>query len=259
MSTVLIDQPAPHVARILINRPDSRNALDHDTRQLLIEGLQEIFASAENRALVFGGVNGVLSAGGDVPSMAGLSEREARARMRHGRTLSRIMGEAKIPVVTSIEGMGVGNSVGLAMLGDYIVMGEDAFVMFPFLKLGLIPDWGILRSLPRRVGLGKARKVLMTCERIPAVKAEAMGLVDEVVAKEHVMDTAVKQAEQFAQLPVAAFSRMKQRLNHIAVTLDEELATEEDSQSACLLHDEFLEGYAALTEKRQANFTTVKV
>lgn len=257
MTTVLIDNPAPHVARLLINRPDSRNALDQTTRQLLIEGLQSIYADKSNRALVFGGVGGVLSAGGDVPSMTGLTEQQARERMQHGRALSQLFADAEIPVVTAIEGMGVGNSVGLALLGDYIVMGDNAFVMFPFLKLGLVPDWGILRSLPRRIGLAKARRVLMTCERIKAGKADAMGLVDQVVAKDEVMSVAVRQAEQFAALPIAAFARMKQRLNYIATTLDEELASEEGNQSACLLADEFVEGYAALTEKRNADFIRI--
>lgn len=256
-STVLIDHPAPHVARMLINRPERKNALDHDTRQLLIEGLQQIFADKSNRALVFGGVEGVLSAGGDVPSMGGLSEDQARARMQHGRLLSRTLGEAKIPVVTAIEGMGVGNSLGLAMLGDYIVMGDNAFVLFPFLKMGLVPDWGILRSLPRRVGLGHARRILMTCEKVKAAKAEAIGLVDEVVPADQVMAVAVERAGELAKLPIAAFARMKHRLNYIATTLDEELVSEEDNQSACLLHAEFAEGYAAFNEKRPADFTKV--
>lgn len=258
MTTVVIDQPAPHVARIRINRPESRNALDQTTRQRLIEGLEVISSDKANRALVFGGVEAVLSAGGDVPSMYGLSEQQARERMRHGRKLSNLFAELDIPVVTAIEGMGVGNSVGLALLGDFILMGEDAFVMFPFLKLGLIPDWGILRSLPRRIGLGKARRVLMTCERIPAVKAEQMGLVDELVPKDQVMARAIEQAETFAQLPIAAFARMKQRLNQITTTLDQELATEEGNQSALLLAEEFVEGYNALTEKRSAIFTGIQ-
>lgn len=255
MTTIRIDKPAPNVARILINRPASRNALDHSTRQLLIDGLQEIYADKSNRAIVFGGVDGVLSAGGDVPSMANLTEQQARERMQHGRALSQLFADAEIPVVTAVEGMGVGNSVGLALLGDYIIMGDDAFIMFPFLKLGLIPDWGILRSLPRRIGLAKARRVLMTCERINAEQSMAMGLVDKLVSKAEVMAEAINEAEGLAKLPVDAFARMKKRLNHIAVTLDEELASEEGNQSACLLAAEFVEGYAALTAKRAADFT----
>lgn len=257
MVTVLIDHPAPHVARLRINRPESRNALDHDTRQLLLEGLQSIFSDRTNRALVFGGVEGILSAGGDVPSMAGLTEQQARARMQHGRTLSRTFAEAPIPVVTAVEGMGVGNSMGLAMLSDYIVMGDDAFILFPFLKLGLIPDWGILRSLPRRVGVGRARQILMTCERVKASKAENIGLVDELAATKDVMAVAIERAEEFSKLPIEAFSRMKQRLNYVACTLDEELASEEDNQSACLGNAEFREGFAAMMEKRAADFTSV--
>jgi 2-(1,2-epoxy-1,2-dihydrophenyl)acetyl-CoA isomerase len=258
MSTVLIDYPALYVARIRINRPEKRNALDHATRQLLIDGLQAIFSDKSIRALVFGGVDGILSAGGDIGSMVDLSAEQARARMQHGRLLSLTFAEAPIPVVTAIEGMGVGNSVGLAMLGDYIVMGESAFVLFPFLKIGLVPDWAILRSLPRRVGFAFAKRVLMSCEKIPSATALSRGLVDEVVANDLVMSSAIEKASQFAELPLAAFGRMKARLNIITTTLDEELASDEDTQSACLLHAEFAEGFSAFSEKRKANFADLK-
>ena len=254
MKNIVIDHPAEHVARILINRPDAKNALDHLTRQELLDALRQVVDDKNNRAIIFAGVNHILSAGGDVPSMAKLTEKQARDRMRHGRELCRAMAECPLPVVSVIEGMGVGNSVGLAMLSDFILMDEKAFILFPFLKLGLIPDWAILHSLPLRVGSGRAKQILMTCERVPAQKALAIGLADEVVAKENAMDTAIEKAVEFSKLPIAAFARMKHRLNQIATTIDEELRTEEDNQSACLNHDEFREGFKAFIEKRSADF-----
>lgn len=71
---VLIDRPARHVARLLINRPDKRNAIDHEVRQGLMEGLTQLLGDTSTRTLLFGGVGGVFSAGGDLPSMRGLNE-----------------------------------------------------------------------------------------------------------------------------------------------------------------------------------------
>src|SRR5690606_40294968 len=96
-------------------------------------------------ALVFGGVDGVFSAGGDVPSMVGLNEEQARERMRHIHVLCRLVGGARIPVVSAMEGFTAGAAVGLALLGDRNAVGRAARILFPFLTLGL-------SSEERRVG-----------------------------------------------------------------------------------------------------------
>jgi enoyl-CoA hydratase/carnithine racemase len=251
---VLVDHPAPHVARLLINRPDKRNAIDYDVRQQLTDALGPILADSGNRAVVFGGVGGVFSAGGDVPSMVGLSEAQARARMQHIHVLCRLVAHAGIPVVTAIEGFGAGAAVGLALLGDHIVMGEGAKVLFPFLKLGLAPDWGQLLTLPRRVGLTTARRILMSGSAVTGAQALAIGLADELVADADAMTAAVAKAVQLSRLPTEAFARMKSRLNHPSASLADELVREEADQAACLLSDQFGEGYAAFKEKREADF-----
>jgi enoyl-CoA hydratase/carnithine racemase len=236
---VLVDSPAPHVARLLINRPDKRNAIDHDVRQALTEALTALQSDSKVRALVFGGVGGMFSAGGDLPSMQGLNESQIRERMQHIHVLCRLVASARIPVVSAIEGFGAGAAIGLALLGDYIVVGEGTKILFPFLRLGLTPDWGQLLTLPRRVGLPMARRI---------------GLADTQVTDASVMDAAINKAAEMAQLPLEAFARMKDRLNQVSASLVEELAREESDQVVCLLTDDFVEGFDAFKTKRVANF-----
>lgn len=251
---VLLDHPAPHVARLRINRPDKRNAIDHDVRQALTQALGSVLANQETRALVFGGVDGVFSAGGDVPSMLGLSEAQARERMQHVHILCRLVAAARIPVVSAIEGIGAGAAVGLALLGDEIVVGEGTKILFPFLKLGLVPDWGQLLTLPRRIGLPTARRVFMAGAAVTGAEALRIGLADTLVSDADVMATAVRRAIALSQLPLGAFARMKDRLNHVSATLADELQREEDDQAVCLLGPEFAEGYEAFKIKRAADF-----
>lgn len=251
---VLVDSPAPHVARLLINRPDKRNAIDHDVRQALTEALTALLADSDVRALVFGGVGGVFSAGGDLPSMQGLSESQVRERMQHIHVLCRLVASARIPVVSAIEGFGAGAAIGLALLGDYIVVGEGAKILFPFLKLGLTPDWGQLLTLPRRVGLPMARRILTSDAAVTGPEALRIGLADAQVADASVMDAAIHKAAEMAQLPLEAFARMKDRLNTVSVSLADELAREESDQAVCLLTDDFVEGFDAFKTKRVANF-----
>lgn len=251
---VLVDRPAPHVARLLINRPDKRNAIDFDVRQQLTEALAALLGDGTVRAIVFGGAQGVFSAGGDVPSMVGLSEAQARERMRHIHRLCQLIAEAGVPVVSAIEGIGAGAAVGLALMGDRIVVGEGTRILFPFLKLGLVPDWGQLLTLPRRVGLPVARRILTESVPVSGNEAHRIGLADTLVADAQVMATAVAQAAELALLPREAFARMKARLNHPSTSLAEELAREENDQAVCLLGDDFVEGHDAYVNKRVADF-----
>lgn len=253
-SVVLIDRPAPHVLRLLINRPDKRNAIDHDVRQALVDALTVLAGDGQTRALVLGGVGGAFSAGGDLPSMVDLSEAEARTRMQHVHALCSLVAGTGVPVVSAVEGFAAGAAVGLALLGDHIVVGDGAKLLFPFLKLGLTPDWGQLLTLPRRIGLVATRRVLTAGVAVTGPEALRIGLADTLVADAEVMAAAVKRASELALLPLDALARMKDRLNRVSGSLAEELSREENDQVVCLLSDDFREGYDAFMNKRTADF-----
>lgn len=252
---LLVDHPVPGVARLRINRPDKRNAIDHDVRQLMTEALHGLLGDGQTRALVLGGVGGHLSAGGDIPSMVGLSEAQARERMQHIAGLCRLVDGAGIPVVTAMEGVSAGACVGLALLGDRIIVGRGTKILFPFLKLGLVPDWGSLLTLPRRVGTAVALQIACSGEPILGEEAQRLGLADELVEDGEVMVTAVVRAATLAQLPLEAYARMKRRLKAPSASLDEELRREEDDQAVLLCGPDFREGYEAFVHKRSADFT----
>jgi len=249
-----LDRPAPQVLRLLINRPEKRNAIDYDVRQALIEALRAVPEDEACRAIVLGGVGGVFSAGGDLPSMVGLSEAQARARLQHIHSLCRLVAQCRLPVVTALEGFGAGAAVGLALLGDHIVVGTGSKILFPFIRLGLAPDWGILRTLPPRVGLPVARRILRSGEIIDAKAAVQMGLADEYADDGDIMKAAIDRAAALSKLPLDAFARMKVRLQRPAATLDEELQREENDQVVLLTSPDFREGYTAFTEKRDPDF-----
>jgi len=253
-SVVLLDHPAPHIARLRINRPDKRNAIDFDVREQLTRQIKALLDDRLIRAVVVGGVGGVFSAGGDVPSMRGLTQAQARDRMHHIHDLCRLIATARFPVVSAMEGIAAGAVVGLALLGDVIVGGPGTRIMFPFLRLGLAPDWGQLLTLPRRIGIGPARRILTSGKTVDGGEAQRLGLLDLLVPDEQIMDAAVRQAVELARLPQEAFGRMKLRLNQVSGSLEEELAREANDQTVCLLSDEFKEGYAAFSEKRAPDF-----
>jgi enoyl-CoA hydratase/carnithine racemase len=253
-SKLVIDRAAPGVLRVLINRPDKRNAIDFDVRQQLIEMFAWLAGDASARAVVIGGVGGHLSAGGDLPSMVGLTEADARARLRHIAALCRLVYGCNLAVITAMEGFSAGACVGLALLGDHIVVGENTKILLPFMKLGLVPDWGLLHTLPRRTGLPAARRLFVSGDTLSGADAERLALADEVVADDEVIPTAVRRAAEYAALPRDAFARLKRRLAFPPPSLNDDLDREEDDQAVLLLGADFRKGYAAFMEKRAADF-----
>lgn len=254
---VVVDSPAEGICRILINRPAKRNAIDYDVRQQMYDALLAARADTRVRALVLGGVAGVFSAGGDLDTMGGLDEAGARARMQHIHRLCRLLGHFPVPVVSAVEGFCAGAAVGMALLGDYIVVGQDSRVIFPFMGLGLVPDWGAMLTLPRRVGVARARQLMTGGNITRGEEAYRMGLADEYVGDGDIMAAAIRQAGTMARLPQAAFARFKERLNFPAASLEDELQREADDQAVLLTGPEFGEGYDAAISKRTPDFVPI--
>src|SRR5690606_8771862 len=147
-----------------------------------------------------------------------------------------------LPVVSAVEGAAAGAGAGIALLGDRIVAGPASRFIFPFLGIGLAPDWGLLFTLPRRVGLVAARRLL--CDGVPVGGEEAarIGLADALVADDAVMAEAIALAARLARLTADAFARTKRRLLHPSRSLFEELDREVEDQVVLLLGDDFREG-----------------
>ncbi len=254
---VLLDRPAPDVVRLIINRPAKRNAIDYAVRQAMIDALETMRSDPSVRALVLGGAEGVFSAGGDLPSMGGLNLEQAAARMRHIHTLCRALAGCGYSIVSAVEGIAAGAAVGMALLGDHIVIGRGARVLFPFLRLGLAPDWGQLLTLPRRVGMATAWRILTSSDPVIGEEAFRIGLADELVEDPEVMSAAVAEAARLAQLPLDALRRTRDRIASPSASLADELAREERDQIACLTGAEFDEGYRAFMSRRAPDFVAL--
>jgi 2-(1,2-epoxy-1,2-dihydrophenyl)acetyl-CoA isomerase len=250
--SIVVDRPAPGVARLRIDRPDARNAIDAGVRAGLKAALAEAGKDAEVRALLLGGAGGMFSAGGDLPSLAGLDEAAAYARLCDGHDIVRALWTFPKPVVAAVERFAIGAGAGLALLADRVVMGEGARFGFPFARLGLVPDWGLSATLPRRIGSEPAARLFADAATVGTGDALALGIADEIVPDGEVTDRALALAITLAATAPGAFARTKARLRGDVALLD--LEREAREQAACLVSPEFAEGYAAFREKREPRF-----
>lgn len=250
--SVLVDRPAPGVARIRIDRPEARNAIDASVRAGLRVALADAREDVEVRALVLGGTGGTFSAGGDLPSLVGLDEEAAYARLCDGHAVVAALWSFPKPVVAAVERFAIGAGAGLALLADHVVMGEGARFGFPFARLALVPDWALSATLPRRTGAVSAARLFAEAASVEAGGSLALGIADEVAADDAVMDRALEHAATLALTAPGAFALTKLRLRGDVTALD--LEREAREQAACLASSEFAEGYAALREKREPHF-----
>jgi enoyl-CoA hydratase/carnithine racemase len=255
MTVLLIDHPAPGVRRLRIHRPEARNAIDAAVRAALRTALDDAAGDAAVRVLLFGSAGNTFCAGGDLPTMVGLSHDAADARLQESHGIAGTIAQFPKPVVVAVERFAVGAGAGLAMLADHLILAEDAMIGFPFLKIGLVPDWGITATLSMRAGYQAAARILRNAANVPATEALALGIADEVVPSERIEQHAIECAAALTALPAAAFGRLKSRLRSgdFQKALDEERA----AQVASLTGPEFAEGYAAMAAKRSPDFRKI--
>jgi 2-(1,2-epoxy-1,2-dihydrophenyl)acetyl-CoA isomerase len=254
MTELLIDEPAPRIRRLLINRPDARNAINAEVRNALYAALIAARDDDKVRAIIIGGAGGFFSAGGDLPSMVGIAPDAALARMQDGHKIVTLLWTFPKPVIAAVERAAAGAGAGIAMLADRIVIGQTAVLLFPFLRLGLVPDWGLIQTISRRAGLPRATQMFLDGKPITADAAIAAGLADAAVDDPTVMTHAIETAENLAALPQQAFARLKLLLRQNTGADPLNLAQEAQTQVACLTGPEFAEGYAAFKEKRAPDF-----
>ena len=253
MSTVVVDHPAPGVARITITRPERRNALDVATRAALGGAVTAALGDSAVRVLMFAGAGGNLSSGGDIQGMESDYEGAYR-RIKASHLLIRPLALAEKPVIVVAQGLVIGGAVGLIALADMVVGDSSTKVSFAFAKLGLVPDWGLMHLLPRRIGTARARRMFMTAATLDADAALAAGLLDVNAEPGQAMDVALTHAVALAQGPVAALAAIKRGLSGSAEELDRALEYEARAQAAALSGVEFREGMAAFMEKRAVKF-----
>jgi 2-(1,2-epoxy-1,2-dihydrophenyl)acetyl-CoA isomerase len=252
LSPVLVDTPSPVVFRILLNRPDARNAIDASVRARLADALTQAEEDQKVRAVLLGGAEGMFCAGGDLPSMVGLSAEVAHCRLAEGHAIVSRLWRFPKPIVVALERFAIGAGAGLALLADHIVMGGNAVLGLPFVKLGLVPDWGLMTTLPWRIGNPAAHRLFLESAIVSAQDALALKIVDETVESAFVMQHALARAEMFARHPAQTFARMKVGLR--CTDIETALEAERNAQVACLTGAEFAEGYAAFREKRLPDF-----
>ena len=243
------------IAYITINRPEALNALNSD----VLDELYVAFSSAANddevKAVILTGEGKAFVAGADIAEMNGLNLQEGKAMMAKGHKVMNFIESIEKPVIAAVNGFALGGGCELAMACDIRIASEKAKFGQPEVNLGIIPGFGGTQRLPRLVGQGMGKYLVMTGEMISADEACRIGLAEKVVPAEELIGTAEKVAKTIMEKAPIAIAVAKTTIG-AGLSLDMPAASrlEIEAFSAPFGSDDRKEGMTAFLEKRPANF-----
>ena len=245
------------IAIVTLNLPEKRNALSVELRCALIAALEPLQIDFSCRAIVVTGAGGTFCAGGDISAMRSDDIVGSRHRLALAQQTVRMLAAGTKPTIAAVEGYALGGGMALALACDRVVAGARAKFGASYAKVGLMPDMGLLWSLPRRVGSGRAAEILMLGETFDAAHAVAIGVVDIVADDQSVLATALNEARRFAEAPPLAVAQIKNALGRGVADLESAMAMELDGQAILYQSRDHAEARAAFADKRTPVFSGI--
>lgn len=247
------------VATLTMNRPDARNALSDEMKSLFAQAVPSLAADPQVHALVLTGANAVFCAGGDLRGMLAarptMTVERGRARMRDVQPWIRQLAELDKPLIAAVHGPAYGAGFSLALLADIVLATPQARFCMSFMRVGLVPDFAALYSLPRVVGVQRAKELMMTAREVAADEALQLGLVMELQPQEQLLARAQALGRSFAGASPLAFSLLKRELGMaLATDLATTLNNEADHQALCFQSDAHAQAVQRFLDKQPASF-----
>ena len=239
---------------LTIDRPEARNALSPETRSAIADRFEAMREDEAVRAVVLTGAGGHFCAGGDVKTMGSREPSAMEERLAEMVRVAEIVITFPKPLVAAVRGHAAGAGASIACLADVVVAGDSAKFTVSFLDIGLVPDWGLTHTLPRRVGPAGARRLALTRERVDADEAHRLGLADVRAPDGEVMAIALERARTLAASALGGYATLKSMMEDreaLRAALRAEARTQiERSQTW-----EHREGVAAFREKRRPDYS----
>ena len=243
------------VAIVRLNEPKTMNAMSATIKAGLDANIAPLLEDDGVRCLLITGTGEAFCAGGDIRSMALAKPSDTRDRMRRSYRWAGRLLKADKPVVMAVNGAAAGAGVSLSLMGDVVIASTSAYFTTGFVRIGVVPDLGLLATLPRAVGTLKAKDLLLTSRKVSAEEALQIGLCSRVVAPGELMNKAMEVADQFAKGPTIAYGLLKKMISRAYdASFDEFLDAEAFAQGTVMATDDFVEGITAFREKRRPKF-----
>jgi len=243
------------IATLVIDRPEVRNALDLDTVAAVREALGRLETDASVGVVIITGAGeSAFVSGADINDIRERGRDEGLAAINS--SLFAEIERFPRPTIAAVNGYALGGGCELALACDIRIASDTAKFGQPELGLGIIPGAGATQRLPRLVGMGRAKHMILTGEVIDAKQALEIGLVSAIAPAGQLQLRARELAKKILRQGPLAARLAKIALNASArVDMDSGLLIETLAQALCYSSEDKLEGTSAFLEKRKPKFT----
>jgi enoyl-CoA hydratase/carnithine racemase len=261
---LLVDDPAPHVRRVSLNRPEQLNAITSELADAMHEELRRIGSDRACRVLVVTGVGRAFCAGldldgyGSAPGNDGSDPaRDRLGNQQHMSTLILALRALRQPVIAAVNGAAAGFGLALALACDIRYASPQAVFRAAFINIGVSNcDMGTSWLLPRLIGASRSHELMLTGRRVSAEEALRIGLLADVVDADRLDSRALEAAEQIASLAPWGVQLTKQGMWSALEIPSQQAAVqfEDRQQIMATFGNAPPEAIAAFLEKRTARF-----
>lgn len=249
------------VAIIRLNRPDSRNSLNHAMRMELRQAISQANNADEVKTVVLAGEGKGFCAGADISDFSDtkpeISEPGFVTHMirTEYNPITSAIAESQKPFICAVQGAAAGIGASFALACDLMVMSEDAFIYSPFGAIGLVPDGGMHWQLQQYLGAKKAYEFIVESQKLTAVQCLELGIANRVVSGDELYSHTVEWAKSLSHRAPLVLQHSKRMLQEVtAMSLMQCMDREAQVQDAPFQSEDFREGVRAFKEKRRPVF-----
>lgn len=254
-SQQLIVSAENHICTIKINNPDTLNALNTSLLKELDNAIDWVENNDEILVLIITGEGRSFVAGADISEMLNLSFTEGKEFGAFGSGVFRKIETLSKPVIAAVNGFALGGGCELALACDIRIASENAKFGQPEVNLGITPGFSATYRLPKLVGVGKAKELIFTGRTIGASEAYGIGLVNQVVKPEELMEKVMELANTIASKAPIAVKYSKLAIEKGMVS-EAEAAFENENIlfGRCFSTQDQKDGMAAFLKKTKPKF-----
>ena len=244
------------IAIITINRPQALNALNSRTlTELCSAAWQAGEDPAVGAVILTGSGEKAFVAGADIKEMIEFTPMDMKEFCLRGQGSLATLEELGKPVIAAINGFCLGGGLELALACDVRIASDRAKMGLPEVSLGIIPGFGGTQRLPRLIGPGRAKEMVMSAGMYDAAKALDWGLVNAIHPPEELMDAAKAMARSFMKNGPLAVGLGKAAVNNgMGMDLKRALYLEAELEATAFSTEDRHEGMGAFVEKRKPEF-----
>ena len=255
--TLLLENPAPHVMMVKLNRPDAANSLN----TLMGEELRALWSSfyveqGDTRCIILtGSGEKIFCAGGDLKERNGMTDAAWQRQHAIYEQMAMAMMNCPVPIIAAVNGAAFGGGCEMVALADFAYAATHARFALTEVTLGIMPGTMGTQNLPRAVGVRRAKEIILTGLPFNADESHTWGLVNRVCAPEALLEETLATAARIAEnAPIS--TRQAKKSVSMAAQIDARngFMFEIEAYNRMVDTEDRLEGVRAFNEKRKAEF-----